>query len=131
MRIAIYLGDLSPPSGGAFTFQDDVFRVLMEGDGARRHSLVIYSNLSREQTARYDRADLLWERTRGELPHRLRRWMSACSEFLPFIASSVHYRGSFERSLRRHRVGCGIDYANVLGRWARRCVAGEHTAEDK
>jgi len=104
MRIAIYLGDLSPPSGGAFTFQDDVFRVLMEGDGARRHSLVIYSNLSREQTARYDRADLLWERTRGELPHRLRRWMSACSEFLPFIASSVHYRGSFERSLRRHRV---------------------------
>ena len=80
MRIAIYLGDLSPPSGGAFTFQDDVFRVLMEGDGARRHSLVIYSNLSREQTARYDRADLLWERTRGELRvpavHRQQRALS-------------------------------------------------------
>src|ERR1700724_675270 len=101
MKIGLYLGDRSPLTGGAFTFQDDICRVLMVSEEALRHSWVNYSNLSDDHQDTQRRLDIRWVHTGSERMLQLRRWVAAGLDFLPYLGSSLHYHGSFERSLRR------------------------------
>jgi glycosyltransferase involved in cell wall biosynthesis len=102
MKIAVYLGDISSSESGAFTFQDDIFSALLNCEGAKQHTFVIYSNLPKQQTSGRGYPNLEWEARCTEKRERILRFVSTCFEASVFIADSLHFSGWFDRSLRKH-----------------------------
>ncbi len=103
MKIAVYLGDLSPVRGGGFTFQDEILRALISIENSGKHSFVIYSNSPKEAVG-CNQTHLQWQTAHTKWV-RLQNWLTVCFEPLPFIADTLHLRSWFERSLRR----CGAE----------------------
>jgi len=104
MKIAVYLGEISPVECGGFTFQDDIFRGLLSSELAKQHKFVIYCNLQKEQMISCDHANFEWESRPSKAEERIRRWLASSFDSIEFILESMHIAGRFDRSLRRRGV---------------------------
>jgi len=104
MRIGVYLDDFSPDTGGGFTFQDDIFRALVELQDPRQHSFVVYSKLSSEQVRGFSRPHLRFQPGHSRGWRRLRGWLGVQFEPVEALCQALHIRSSFERSLRKQAV---------------------------
>ncbi len=76
MKIGVYLGNIKPQAGGGFTFEDSIFRELVELGSESKHSFVIL--------------------TRGELP----RFVTGSPKNFQFINLSYIQRKQFGRRVR-------------------------------
>lgn len=90
MKVGVFLGNLVPTAGGGFTLSDDILEALIKLRS--RHSFVVFSNLTKEQTRGVAAKHLefvslqrgFWERARSKLTGIIGKAVAK----LPIIRSS-------------------------------------------
>jgi glycosyltransferase involved in cell wall biosynthesis len=104
LRIGVYLGDIDPTHGGGFTFQDDVFRALIELDSPGDHEIVVYCNADKDVLQTYRRPHLEFRPGYRRFRSKAERFLKIWLRDLAFFLNALHISGAFERKLREHRV---------------------------
>ena len=109
MKVGVYFDEYRPEDGGAFTMQGDLLRALCALADQSKHDFVIVSAQSAGIKAEAEKAGLQWMLC--SRPGLLEKAWARAARALPSLRTSLRWRSSLERKLRKQ----GVDFVWFVG----------------